>query len=487
MYDLFSFLTQVLLILFQGYYLQWFYGEFMRTRFHRYRKSNFIIMLIWISERAIMTFLWKTGYSNMVLQVKWIITVTLLVLVTILLYKADGRLKLYLSVTFFAISEISFLLGHMTMELGQVIFPFWNWCFMKGYLSSADAYMICIQGSITTLQLIMSVATVLLLRTGLKNIVRWYREKEYSIHRTELFFILTPGVAGLLFCNLLRMLMITVEDNIPLTLYERYPGMLLLVPAILILLFASIQSGIKLFQDMISLNREKSSRIILERQMGNIQEHIGEMERVYGNMRSVRHDMRNHLAVLTRLVDQDTEGENGEIKDYLSQMEQTVESIEFRFRTGNTVADTILNIKYHEASRSMPGLRMETGELIFPKEFQVQNYDIAVILCNALDNAVEACCRMKEGQRWIRLSSMERGKMFFLEIANSFNGHLRQKRQQEFPQTDKEDKEAHGMGLYNIKNAVQRYGGAVDWTVQDKTFVLNVMLKNERKCEIDRK
>lgn len=77
--------------------------------------------------------------------------------------------------------------------------------------------------------------------------------------------------------------------------------------------------------------------------------------------------------------------------------------------------------------------------------------------------------------------------MFFLEIANSFNGHLRQKRQQEFPQTDKKDKEVHGMGLYNIKNAVQRYGGAVDWTVQDKTFVLNVMLKNERKCEIDRK
>ena len=72
--------------------------------------------------------------------------------------------------------------------------------------------------------------------------------------------------------------------------------------------------------------------------------------------------------------------------------------------------------------------------------------------------------------------------MFFLEIANSFDGHLRQKRQQEFPQTDKEDKEAHGMGLYNIKNAVQKYEGAVDWMVQGKIFTLNIMLKNERKC-----
>lgn len=483
MYDLFCFLAQVMLIIFQGYYLQWFYGQFMKTRFDRYEKSCFIIMLIWISERAVMTFLWKSEYRNMVLQIKWLITVTLLLLVTMLLYKADGRLKLYLSVTFFAISEISFLLGHMTMELGQVIFPFWSWCFMKGYFSSADAYMRSIQVSIITLQCIMSLISVLLLRFGVKNIVRWYREKEYGIHRTELFFILTPGVAGLLFCNLLRMLMITMEDNIPLTLYERYPGMLFLVPAILILLFISIQSGIKLFQDMISLNREKSNRIILEKQMGNIREHIGEMERVYGDMRSVRHDMKNHLAVLTRLVDQNTGKEKGEIKDYLAEMEQTMESLEFRFQTGNTVADTILNMKYHEAVRLMPDLRMDTGELIFPKEFQVQSYDIAVILCNALDNAVEACGRMEEGEMWIRMSSMERGKMFFLEVANSFDGHLRQRRKQEFPQTDKGDKEAHGMGLYNIKNAVQRYEGAVDWMVQDKTFTLNIMMKNERKRE----
>ena len=140
MYDLFCFLAQVMLIIFHGYYLQWFYGQFMKTRFDRYEKSCFIIMLIWISERAVMTFLWKSEYRNMVLQIKWLITVTLLLLVTMLLYKADGRLKLYLSVTFFAISEISFLLGHMTMELGQVIFPFWSWCFMKGYFTEADTW-----------------------------------------------------------------------------------------------------------------------------------------------------------------------------------------------------------------------------------------------------------------------------------------------------------------------------------------------------------
>lgn len=300
MYDLFCLLVEVLRISFQGYYLMWFYGQFMETRFHKYRGNRVLIVLIWVLGRTATSVFWKTGYDPVMMQIKWLAAIVLLVLATMVLYDADWKLKLYLPVTFLAVTWISFFLGHLSMELGQVIFPFWSWCLMKGYFSSTDTFMILVHGSAITLQLIMSAVSVLLMRFGLRNIAGRYREKEYEIHRTELLFILTPGAAGLLICNLLQMLMITMEDRVPMTLYERYPGMLLLVPAILILSFFSVLSGIKIFQDMISLNREKSNRIILEKQMGNIQEHIGEMERVYGNMRSIRHDMKNHLAVLTQ-------------------------------------------------------------------------------------------------------------------------------------------------------------------------------------------
>lgn len=482
MYDLFCLLVEVLRISFQGYYLMWFYGQFMETRFHKYRGNRVLIVLIWVLGRTVTSVFWKTGYDPAMMQIKWLAAIVLLVLATMVLYDADWKLKLYLPVTFFAVTGISFFLGHLTMELGQVIFPFWSWCLMKGYFSSTDTFMILVHGSAITLQLIMSAVSVLLMRFGLRNIAGRYREKEYEIHRTELLFILTPGAAGLLICNLLQMLMITVEDRVPMTLYERYPGMLLLVPAILILSFFSVLSGIKIFQDMISLNREKSNRIILEKQMGNIQEHIGEMERVYGNMRSIRHDMKNHLAVLTQMLDRGTGADREEIKDYLAEIEQTVRGLEFRFRTGNTVADTILNMKYHEAVRLMPELRMEADRLVFPRDCQIQSYDIAVILCNLIDNAVEACGRISGSSPWIRLSSMERGRLFFLEAANSFDGRISITGQREFPQTDKKDREAHGMGLYNIKAAVERYEGAVDWMIQERTFILHIMIKNERKC-----
>ena len=49
-----------------------------------------------------------------------------------------------------------------------------------------------------------------------------------------------------------------------------------MVPAVLLLSFLSILFGVKLFQDMIYWNREKSSRIILEKQVSSPQEHMGE-------------------------------------------------------------------------------------------------------------------------------------------------------------------------------------------------------------------
>ena len=68
--------------------------------------------------------------------------------------------------------------------------------------------------------------------------------------------------------------------------------------------------------------------------------------------------------------------------------------------------------------------------------------------------------------------------MFFLEIENSFDGKIIRKAQAEFPETGKTDKKAHGIGLMNIRNAVQKYHGAVDWSAKDKVFTLSVMMQN---------
>ena len=79
------------------------------------------------------------------------------------------------------------------------------------------------------------------------------------------------------------------------------------------------------------------------------------------------------------------------------------------------------------------------------------------------------------------LSSFSRGKMFFIEVENSFDGKIIRKKNSEFPITDKKDKKSHGIGLSNIKNTALKYNGGLDWSVENRKFTLTVMLQNVRK------
>lgn len=487
MYNVVSNIVEVLIVIFQGYCLQSFYHSFMRTRWEGRRMERYFIAAFWIAMRLLMGYFWEVDYNQMKIQGKQLLTIALLLVVTFGLYEARRGMKAFLAVTFLAVNEICLLISFMVLELGGAVFSLWNWCLEKGYITSVDIFMTLVQATAAGLMILTFVAFAPLLYSSLKVITKRYREKEYNIHRTELLFILTPGVTALLLCLLLRMLMVTVEDKIPMTLYDRYPLMVVLVPVILILSLFSIICGVQLFQNMIRLNREKSNRIVLEKQMQNMQGHIGEVERIYSGIRSARHDMKNQLAVAMQLVGrgETDSGAKEELKAYLTGLNQTLDDMDVSFRTGNTVIDTILSMKYHEAVSEMPDLRMETEELVVPEKLQIRNYDIGIILCNALDNAVEACRKLKgkdrEAALFIRLSSFRRGNMFFLEIENSFDGLLIRKKESEFPMTDKKDTETHGIGLYNIKNSAEKYHGAVDWNVKDRVFVLTVMMRDEKR------
>ena len=381
-----------------------------------------------------------------------------------------------------AVSEITFFLSYMLMQISGNLFELWVWLLGKGYIS-ADTLEGLVQITAVVLQMFFYGIFIVLLYFALRKINESFRDKDYRVQRTELYFLLVPGMVGLLICVLLRTIMITIENDVPKLLYDRFPILIIIVPAILSLSLLSILYVVKTFQDMIALNREKNSRIILEKQIENMQEHMEEMERIYSGIRSMKHDMKNTLAVIMQLAGR----EEAELQTYLSELNQNFDNLEFQFKTGNTVVDTLLNMKYHEAIRIIPDIRIDAERLLFSDEMHIQSYDIGVMIGNALDNAMEACRKLKaedpEAETFIRLTSFKKGKMIFIEVENSFNGRVVKKKQSEFPVTDKTDKREHGIGLLNIKHTAEKYHGAVDWSVDGKVFTLSVMMKNGNYLE----
>lgn len=482
MYDVINVCLDVIVALGQGYCLQYFLGSFLEGREKDRRINGLLVMVVYGVLRLGINFILPADNESIRTVGKITLMFVIIVLLALLFYKGVQAITAFLAITFMAVSEITFFLSYMLMQIGGNLFDLWVWLLEKGYIA-VDTFEWIVQISATFLQIIFYGIFLVLLYFALRKIIRSFSDKDYRIQRTELYFLLVPGTVGLLVCLLLRTIMITIENDMPKLLCDRYPILSIIVPAILILSLLSILYAVKTFQNMIVLNREKNSRIILEKQIGSMQEHMEEMEHIYSGIRSMKHDMKNTLALIMELAGKD----ETELQTYLSEINKGFEQLEFRFRTGNTVADVLLNMKYHEAVRTIPDIEIDAERLLFSENMHIQSYDIGVIIGNALDNAIEACRKLKaeqqEAETFIRISSFTRGKMFFIEVENSFNGKVRRKKQSEFPVTEKSDNRAHGMGLANIKHTAEKYHGGVDWTAEGKVFMLSVMMKNERGME----
>ena len=479
-------------VLFQGYCLQKFLGSFLERRW-RSRWNDPGAAALYTAGiygiSSIFNQVLENGYNGYREAVwKLLLSLGILTVTALCFYKASRLITVFLVVAFQAITDISKYISVILFgKVGDGVIGVWNWCVERGFFKSDRMLILTISSGVMIVQMIQYLVIALLIYLSLRKLVRDFKEKEYEIHRTELLFLLIPAAAGLLICVLLRIIMITLEGNIPKMLYDRYPILIIVLPAILLLSLLSILYGVKLFQDMVYRNKAKSEKAILKNQVRSLQEHMEEMERIYSEIRGMKHDIKNTLAVIGQLSKENAERnevpKEGEVlQEYLAELNRTFDRLELRFQTGNMVADTLLNMKYHEAVRMMPDLTMDTDHLRFPQDLKIHSYDIGIILGNAVDNAVRACRKLKENEPeadvFIRFWSLQKGKFLVLKVENSFDGKLLKKPQAEFPITDKPDREHHGMGIANMKNTVEKYDGTMDYMVKGRVFILSIMMKN---------
>lgn len=483
MYDAANIFFAVLLI-FQGYCMQRFYGSFLESRI-KSPLNGLCAAVIYIAARAAIYELLPSGYESCTAAFfRTLIITGILFVISVLMYKGFRAVTAFLVITFQAVTDISIFISVIISDkLGDAVFYNIIRDVENGNFRSERNIEIKLKVYIIGVQLVQFLIIMLLIYFTLKIIARDFKEKKYSISRTELLFLITPSAVGLMICIFLRIILITAEDGAVQMLYERYPAVYVVVPAILLLSLLSVLFDVKLFQDMIYLNSERSSRIILEKQIDGLQTHIEEMERIYSDIRGMKHDLKNTVSVIKQLSNNSED--NAELQKYISEMNQCLEKPELRFNTGNTVADTLLNMKYYEAVRSVPDINICADDLIFSRELKIHSYDIGIILGNALDNAAEACKKLKinepNADTFIRLRSVQKGNFLILTIENSFYGELALNSQQEFPETDKADKRSHGIGLANIKSTAEKYHGTMDFKAKDRVFILSVMMKNERR------
>ncbi|MCI8705281.1 MAG: sensor histidine kinase [Lachnospiraceae bacterium] len=472
----------ILLYLAEGYCIQFFFGRFAKPKLHGLKYAEWASGITWIAVRAASEGLFL-GMGGGIRFLKLLVSSMVLFVFCMCWYQGNLLLKIFLAVQFAALRELSFWASSSLLFLGNGLITL--------LAHGADSGWLPIGWLVPAVSLVSYVSVALewavqglLLFVSVRRIAACYQGREEGWMGKEVFLYLLPAAAGLLVDLLVSLLIITAENGETVILYEKYPFLYILVPMLALSLILAVVFGFQTFQELAALQEGRAEKIILEHQITQMQEAMAELEHMYDGVRAVRHDMKNHMAVLQSLIQKKCRpqpGEDEEITQYFAGLCQSVEQLDSRVHTGNAVSDTVVGSKFRYAREQIPGIRLDAENFLFGDAPGIKAYDLGVILNNGLDNAIEACARMREkepeAEAYIAIRSFQAKQMLFFEIENSFDGIVQVPKGGGFPLSSKEDRELHGIGLKNIQKCAAKYGGDIDCIVEHKRFTLSVMVK----------
>lgn len=178
------------------------------------------------------------------------------------------------------------------------------------------------------------------------------------------------------------------------------------------------------------------------------------------------HDLKHQVKALRHMGDDDNK------ERYLRELEQSVQIYDAIVKTGNEVLDTILTEKslYCEEQGIKISCVVDGNSLNF-----MDPVDLYAILGNALDNAIEEVGKIKDRKkRLIDVAVFTREKFLVIHISNPVEGDVQFKGG--LPVTTKSDKGYHGFGLRSIRHNVQQYGGYMNVSVKNQSFILKMII-----------
>lgn len=208
------------------------------------------------------------------------------------------------------------------------------------------------------------------------------------------------------------------------------------------------------------------NRINMRFQNKLINRHYDEVETMYRKMRGWRHDYHNHLQSLKAYM---SLGQYEEAARYLEGLEEDLAAVDSVLKTGNIMADAILNSKLTLIQERQ--IKTDATAIV-PEKIQISEIDLSVLIGNLLDNAMEACMQLPEGERFIRIYIDIVRRQLYISVTNSMAGG--NKKGGENLRTRKQGN--HGFGLARIDGIVKKYGGYINRQTDEGVFATEIML-----------
>ncbi len=217
-----------------------------------------------------------------------------------------------------------------------------------------------------------------------------------------------------------------------------------------------------------SLFSKRIDKQIAAYQRELIETHYAEVENMYKQIRGWRHDYRNHIQVMKAYA---ADGNLEAIQSYLDELDTDLSTVDTVIKTGNAMADAILNSKISLAnSKNIP----VHADAHIPLALTTSEIDLCVIIGNLFDNAIEASLKLPEEERMIRVYMDMKNTQLYISFTNFTSTKKLSKVGNLFKTTKSGD--GHGFGLVRIDNIVERLDGYISRNSEDGAFTTEILL-----------
>lgn len=367
--------------------------------------------------------------------------------------------KIFLAITFFSIRWLTVAMAGRLDDLVTKALVFRNMSAEKVWLQ----YGLYVGTRVLDIVLCIAFIAVAI---GLINKAYIYKKDEMSVK--EMVMLIIPSLVGVTGYGILQYYLMIYERDTGKNLIDTYGFYGALSFLHYLISIVAILVVIVMFQNWKEMQEEQRGQELVLNQISDMKKHIGEVEKLYRDIRSMRHDMGNHIQTLEHLV---AHNNMDDATEYLEHLKNEWDEVSPEIKTGSPVIDVILMEKLREAKERQ--IRF-LSDFHYPHNKKLNAFDLSVIMNNALNNCME---NVSGDDPYISISSFRKNSIFMITIKNSFGGQLNFG-DSDLPETTKSGRE-HGIGLNNIRRVARMYMGDISLEQGNEEVILSIMMQVE--------
>lgn len=184
-------------------------------------------------------------------------------------------------------------------------------------------------------------------------------------------------------------------------------------------------------------------------------------------IRKLRHDIKNHLSILSRLIESQ---KYNEADAYLSQINKTSSAMLCQAKKLPSVGNSIINALLEQKICEYPSVNIEY-EGAAGENMKIEEFDLCTIVGNLLDNALEYSAKHKLDKVSFRIYHEKESLLLY--ITNDTAEAIDVKRLGSF--SSKSGKN-HGLGITSARDAVRKYNGTMTYCQEETQLTAKVQI-----------